>query len=137
VVLKPCPISFNKADGYHLPKSFSGPDPGAQTWCIVDLGNWKLEGLKSEIDIIQGGDFGSDFTQMDCSIQLTRVPTYYLWNIVVVMFVLVLSAFSVVGVPYEDYADRMSITMTLLLTVVAFKFVIATYVRELGGFGDS
>ena len=64
-------------------------------------------------------------SEVRCEIELTRVPMYYLCNIVLVVFVLVLVSFCVVGVPFEDLADRMSITMTLMLTVVAFKFVIA------------
>ena len=58
----------------------------------------------------------------------TWASVFFLTNIVVIMFVLVLAAFSVVGVPYEDLSDRMSTTMTLMLTIVAFKFVISGYI---------
>jgi hypothetical protein len=43
-------------------------------------------------------------------------------------FYVVLAAFSAVGVPFKQFSNRMSITMTLLLTIVAFKFVVGTYV---------
>jgi len=133
-IIKPIPEEFyvvgpeDILDGIHLPKSFERTHMTAR----VDLGNWSHDesskGTCSKLDIFEGTDYGSDHSHFSCQLRLTRVPTYYLWNIVVVVFVLVLSAFSVVGIPHEEYADRTSITMTLLLTVVAFKFVISTYV---------
>lgn len=57
-----------------------------------------------------------------------RRPSYYMWNVVVVMFPLVGTAASVVGVPVTDLADRMSISLTLMLTAVAFKFVLMNFI---------
>ncbi len=108
--------------GVPTPKSFPSHDD--QLECIADLGNWHLDNANLKLELMNAGPDMVD-SEVRCEIELTRVPMYYLWNIVLVVFVLVLASFCVVGVPFEDLADRMSITMTLMLTVVAFKFVIA------------
>lgn len=108
--------------GVPCPKSF--PPPAKQTECIVDLGNWDLNGMKSSLELLSTDTRLVD-SELRCKIEITRIPTFYLWNIVLVIFVLVLSSFCAIGVPTDDLADRMSITLTLALTIVAFKFVIA------------
>jgi hypothetical protein len=106
--------------GVPCPESFPSLDD--QTQCHVSLGNWDLNSIegflerRSDKDVID--------SEVHCIIELSRIPWFYLWNIVLVIFVLVLASFCVLGVPIDDLADRMSITMTISLTIVAFKFVI-------------
>lgn len=115
----PCP---SRSDTFVLPGSF----PEDQMECFVEIGNWDIEDANLSLSSI--GQGRASVSEITCEMQLTRDPTYYLWNIVLVLFVLILAAFSVVGIPFDELANRMGITMTLLLTIVAFKFVIATYV---------
>lgn len=56
---------------------------------------------------------------------LVRRPAFYLWNIVLPVNVLVLLSFSTYAM--EELADRTSVTLTLLLTLVAFKLGINGY----------
>ena len=65
-------------------------------------------------------------------LHITRKSTYYVTNIIIIMLGLVSLCFSTFAVPVEDLADRMSIVLTLLLTAVAFKFVIADSLPKLG-----
>ena len=58
---------------------------------------------------------------------IERIPNYYLYNVVLVLFAIVLTTPVVIGIPPEDLADRLSVTLTLILTAVAFKFVVADW----------
>ena len=53
---------------------------------------------------------------------------FYLVNFCSVVLLIGLFALSVVAIAFDDFGGRTSITMTLLLTLVAFKFVMTTYV---------
>jgi hypothetical protein len=54
-----------------------------------------------------------------------RNPSYYAVNAIGVMFLIVQCNSLVYAVPVHDTADRSSIAFTLLLTAVAYKFVVA------------
>mmetsp|Transcript_1385 Transcript_1385/g.5129 ORF Transcript_1385/g.5129 Transcript_1385/m.5129 type:complete len:433 (-) Transcript_1385:109-1407(-) len=64
-------------------------------------------------------------------IQLQRIPWFFLRNIVLLQLMLSLLALTAFLVPASDIADRMSIILTILLTSVAFKFVIADVLPRL------
>lgn len=54
-----------------------------------------------------------------------RYPAFYLWNVVMPTNMLVILAFS--SYLMEELSDRLNITLTLLLTLVAFKLGINSY----------
>eukprot|EP00294_Goniomonas_avonlea_P003159 CAMPEP_0114572598 /NCGR_PEP_ID=MMETSP0114-20121206/18392_1 /TAXON_ID=31324 /ORGANISM="Goniomonas sp, Strain m" /LENGTH=485 /DNA_ID=CAMNT_0001759849 /DNA_START=33 /DNA_END=1487 /DNA_ORIENTATION=- len=55
-----------------------------------------------------------------------RKPWYYVYNVALPQFLIVSLAGTIVSVPVDDVADRMGVILTLLLTTVAFKFVVAS-----------
>ena len=65
------------------------------------------------------------------SMVVHRKSSYYLSNIISIMAGLVSLCFSAFAIEVQDLADRMSIILTLLLTAVAFKFVIADSLPKL------
>ncbi|XP_071501767.1 uncharacterized protein [Diadema antillarum] len=54
-----------------------------------------------------------------------RKPGFYIWNIALIMLLIVLLTFSSFVVDRTLPADRLSVTVTLLLTAVAFKYVVS------------
>ena len=54
---------------------------------------------------------------------VTREPMFYITNVVCVMFTIVIITISVYGIPVDEYGSKLSITVTALLTAVAFKLV--------------
>lgn len=68
----------------------------------------------------------TDTTMVEIEFWMTRSPTPYLWNIVFVMWLIVQCNIVVVGIQPSELADRMSVTLTLFLTTVAFKMVITS-----------
>ncbi|XP_066292111.1 glycine receptor subunit alpha-4-like isoform X1 [Branchiostoma lanceolatum] len=53
-----------------------------------------------------------------------RKMGFYVWNIAFIMFLIMALSFTAFSVPPNEPADRLSVTLTLLLTSVAFKFVV-------------
>ena len=58
----------------------------------------------------------------------SRNPRFYMINFGTVNFLIVVLSLTTTAVAHENYHDRASITLTLLLTGVAFKFVVTNYV---------
>ncbi|XP_072180076.1 cys-loop ligand-gated ion channel-like [Diadema setosum] len=59
------------------------------------------------------------------TLNVKRKPSYYMWNVALIMFLITPLAFTSFAVDWEAPGDRLSVTLTLLLTAVAFKFVVS------------
>ena len=110
------------ADEDAQPDSFvSTPNEGITVYNTME-DSWHFDHAKSEIDNMgQAAEIG-------CNVFMQRKPAFFLWNVVVVMFPIVATAASAVAVPGHAMADRMSISLTLMLTAVAFKFVLMGFI---------
>merc|ERR1711988_175507 len=60
----------------------------------------------------------------ECRLLVRRKWYYYFYNIMLVMGLISFMSFSVIAIPVDEFADRAGITLTLLLTGVAFKFIV-------------
>jgi len=65
-------------------------------------------------------------------LQVARRPQYYVNNIVGIITMLSLLGFLAFFLPVGDLGDRINLILTLLLTAVAFKFVVAESIPRLG-----
>eukprot|EP01106_Pelomyxa_sp_JSP_P013281 TRINITY_DN3922_c0_g1_i3.p1 TRINITY_DN3922_c0_g1~~TRINITY_DN3922_c0_g1_i3.p1 ORF type:complete len:412 (-),score=78.42 TRINITY_DN3922_c0_g1_i3:74-1309(-) len=59
-----------------------------------------------------------------------RFVAYFMWNIVFMMFLIVTMSFLTFSIPPEDEESRLSLNLTLVLTAVAYKYVIAGYLPK-------
>ena len=59
-------------------------------------------------------------------LRVNRLPAYYFGNIIFPNFLIVAGCFSAFVIPREDIADRLSVTVTLMLAAVAFRFIVST-----------
>ena len=64
------------------------------------------------------------------TLRVSRLPLYYLYNIVGVMLMLSVLGFTAFSLPRRDLSDRLNIVLTLLLTTVAFKFVVTDMIPK-------
>ena len=67
---------------------------------------------------------------LNISLLAMRRPEYYLWNIEVPMFVLTSLTGLTWAVPPTDVADRLSVSLTLVLTAVAYKLTVAANIPQ-------
>lgn len=66
--------------------------------------------------------------RINADFYVSRDPDYYLYSIVLVTFLIGVFNLVIVGIPPDDLSGRVSITLTLMLTAVAFKFVTVNFV---------
>ena len=58
--------------------------------------------------------------------RVQRYPGFYVGSIIVPMVLIIVCCYSSLAVPPSDIADRLSVSITLMLATVAFKFVTST-----------
>ena len=58
-------------------------------------------------------------------IRAERKPGYWVFNVLLMQFIIVTLNFSIFAFSYESLGDRLGIVMTLVLTAVAFKLLLA------------
>lgn len=63
-------------------------------------------------------------------IYVNRVPEFYLYNVIIVTYLIIMCSASVVAIDVFDYGSRISVNFTALLTLIAFKFVISSWVPQ-------
>ena len=68
------------------------------------------------------------------TLPMLRRHRFYVTNVMAIMSAICFLAFTAFGLPTEQLADRSSIVLTLLLTAVAFKLVIADSIPKVGYF---
>lgn len=77
---------------------------------------------------------GVVYPRMTFSVLFLRKPMYYVTNIIIPMLLLTYLSFLSFSVGMDgsrlDTGDRLSITLTLLLTAVAYKFVVASAIPQ-------
>eukprot|EP01106_Pelomyxa_sp_JSP_P018232 TRINITY_DN812_c0_g1_i8.p1 TRINITY_DN812_c0_g1~~TRINITY_DN812_c0_g1_i8.p1 ORF type:complete len:371 (-),score=79.76 TRINITY_DN812_c0_g1_i8:87-1085(-) len=59
-----------------------------------------------------------------------RFAAYFMWNIVFMMFLIVVMSFLTFTIAPEDGGSRLGLNLTLVLTAVAYKYVIAGYLPK-------
>mmetsp|Transcript_9180 Transcript_9180/g.12173 ORF Transcript_9180/g.12173 Transcript_9180/m.12173 type:complete len:645 (-) Transcript_9180:56-1990(-) len=62
---------------------------------------------------------------LNISMLVQRHVTYWVLNVVTPLFIITSCLFVSYATPYTEFADRCSMTLTLLLAMVAFKYVIS------------
>ena len=64
-----------------------------------------------------------------------RIPDYYVWNVFFLMFLIVcMEGGAFVALDPSEVGDRFSVTLTLTLVAVAYKYVVADYLPHLSYF---
>ena len=61
----------------------------------------------------------SAYSKVDAYVVVKRRPGYFVWNVVIPSFVFTSLAFLSLLTPAEDLADRLSVNLTLMLTLAA------------------
>ena len=87
--------------------------------------SWLAENVSLEVS-----KDGND-SEMEIQLKLTRRPEFYMLNIVLINFLIVTISLTVYTIDAQDFATRISILETNLLTAVAFKFVINAYIPSI------
>ena len=92
----------------------------------MKMPSWELNQISVLVEC--GSDPSECDNDLTVTIRTERSSFFYLINFGCVVFLIVLFALSVIAIDPDDFGGRTGITLTLLLTLIAFKFVMTTYV---------
>ena len=93
----------------------------------VQIAQWNLTGIKIEVDTFRPhleGDLEPEYSRFVAQLEMNRLPHFMLRIVVFPLSLLCLLCASVFWMDHESLGDRMSISFTGLLTVVAYQFLI-------------
>ena len=65
------------------------------------------------------------FSNFYLEIEVIRNPGFYLWKVIFPILIVVIISFSVFWMVVDNLADRLFVSMTGLLTSVAYQFIIS------------
>ena len=85
--------------------------------------------------IVHSSSKSDDWTNrqvLHVTLEVRRHPGYYVWNIVLPMFMLVVMSTSSFFIDHEQIQDRLSASLTLVLTAVAYKYNVVQTVPPIG-----
>jgi hypothetical protein len=116
-----CPKWLPVSSHYHLIKI---PAHTKLQGSVAD--EWKM--MRPWCDYAWGLFMNTNFIRM----RIERHVTYQLSHTVAPLFMIVTAAFGAFFVPIEDSADRLSVSLTALLTAVAFQFNVASQLPDAG-----
>lgn len=111
--------------------------PSSEVTLLEDCCTGSKSILRSQFTVMTDFDLSGPFMRKEIDAEMRRYPlihvycigqrraAYYLWNIAVPNFLLSALVFTSFAIAKEDLADRLSVTLTLVLTSVAFKYMVA------------
>jgi hypothetical protein len=104
-----------------------------KTWDLYDLTINSLQFNKSALQLTEWKPFTPILKRENprhkvskVSLQVQRLAGFYIQNVACMMFFLSLLSLSSFSVDLTDNGSRISINVTLILTAVAFKFILAS-----------
>ena len=91
----------------------------------LNLPEWEIGDLETKISHNLEVRSQVPFSKFLMQIKLIRKPGFYLWKVIIPLMILVVISWSVFWMAEESLADRISFSLTGILTVVAYQFLIS------------
>jgi hypothetical protein len=113
--LNPARLKLMAGDIAIIPENFFFSD----VWCLGSNLRWQF----GESDP-KRSHCGDTYPIIVLQLELQRKPQFYIWSVMLPTFVFIAAAHSSLVSDVMELPDRLSITLTLLLTVVAMQFLI-------------
>eukprot|EP01126_Amoeba_proteus_P003737 TRINITY_DN11250_c0_g2_i1.p1 TRINITY_DN11250_c0_g2~~TRINITY_DN11250_c0_g2_i1.p1 ORF type:complete len:238 (-),score=29.61 TRINITY_DN11250_c0_g2_i1:366-1079(-) len=95
--------------------------------CAPSISGWRAH---SPVAGTSKGSGQTDDLRVTISLRVERQYGFFMSNIVLIIFLIVLLAPISFAIKHEELSDRMQIVLMLLLTVVTFKFIISEEVPK-------
>ena len=106
--------------------AYDEPSSGVGTEPFVELAQWKILGFKAAQQRREIGRSGKQIAELEIDLQVQRRSRYYIWKVFLPLFVMVAIAYSAFWIKIGDYYTQISITLTAILTEIAFLFAISS-----------
>ncbi|MGO9605966.1 MAG: hypothetical protein ACLQAT_21680 [Candidatus Binataceae bacterium] len=105
---------------------YDGHLSGVSTEAFVELAQWKILGVKGAEERQTIGTTGKEVSELEIDVVVQRRYRYYVWKVFLPLFAMVAIAYSAFWIKVSDYYTQISITLTAILTEIAFLFAIST-----------
>lgn len=99
---------------------FGGFDPG------FEMPEWEILGVQESVRDQLRAQEGRDFSHLDYTIEIRRLRGYYLWKIALPLALITAISWVVFWMSEDNLGRRASVSVTGMLTVVAYQFIIAS-----------
>ena len=90
-----------------------------------EIEEWITESVHADFTSILEPGTKSNFSTFSFEIEVTRHAGFYLWKVILPILIVVIISFSVFWMDVNNLSDRMFVSMTGLLTSVAYQFIIS------------
>eukprot|EP00656_Telonema_subtile_P013572 TRINITY_DN16897_c0_g1_i2.p1 TRINITY_DN16897_c0_g1~~TRINITY_DN16897_c0_g1_i2.p1 ORF type:complete len:447 (-),score=98.59 TRINITY_DN16897_c0_g1_i2:217-1557(-) len=94
----------------------------------VFLPDWEIEPQPTVFSLLTdpgNSIHGARYSELHINVHAKRRESYYIWNVGLIVLAIVSLSFTSFSIPPTEVEGRLTINLTLLLTAMAFKFVIA------------
>jgi hypothetical protein len=99
---------------------------GVGTEPFVELAQWKILGVQGAAQRHAIARTGKDISELEIDVVVQRRYWYYIWKVFLPLIAMVAIAYSAFWIKTTDYYTQISITLTAILTEIAFLFAIST-----------
>jgi hypothetical protein len=91
----------------------------------LQLAEWKTEGLLTSVGRMTDPRDARSYSRFAFELGIERKSVFYLWKVILPLLLLVVLSWSVFWMSDEPLARRTGVTLTTLLTVVAYQFIVS------------
>ena len=99
---------------------------GVGTEPFVELAQWKILRLQGAEHRQAIAKTGKEISELEIDVVVQRRYRYYVWKVFLPLLAMVAIAYSAFWIKVSDYYTQISITLTAILTEIAFLFAIST-----------
>ena len=102
-----------------------------QTWTFTGKQEWELQPhILTSISLSENEQATSPrrYPIYNITLHVKRKHNFYVFNMAFIMFLITALTFSSFIINAEEVADRLHVTLTLLLTAIAFKFAVKQHI---------
>jgi Neurotransmitter-gated ion-channel ligand binding domain len=99
---------------------------GVGTEPFVELAQWKILGIQGTEQRHAIAATGKSISELEIDVVVQRRYRYYIWKVFLPLFAMVAIAYSAFWIKTSDYYTQISITLTAILTEIAFLFAISS-----------
>ena len=99
---------------------------GVGTEPFVELAQWKILGIRGTGYRHAIGSTGKEISELEIDLVVQRRYWYYIWKVFLPLLAIVAIAYSAFWIKTSDYYTQISITLTAILTEIAFLFAISS-----------
>jgi hypothetical protein len=99
---------------------------GVGTEPFVELAQWKILGVRGAERRHAIARTGKEISELEIDVVVQRRYRYYIWKVFLPLLAMVAIAYSAFWIKMSDYYTQISITLTAILTEIAFLFAISS-----------